>query len=305
VYPLLKTTTIQNNAIAISTMQVCAVLSNASHELQQLGLSMQAHWTHAQLQCDESRVTVCLGRNFHFGIALTGAQAVVQSMPGNNSFGTMYQREIPVQTVYELECFLRGEMCRQLLHSLSLVYDEVIAKQQQQHQHSNGAGTAGAATAAVATSSRVAVHEYSGVMQLWQNAHAAAATQNGHSNGITAANSSDACTLAVVVQPVTSAASSTTTAAAKSGIGIVCSVRRDSVAHKALQHHADTNGLLLDHTMHSKKAAIQQHQQQQHLSDADQYSVQLHWQQLQGRHVLEQFKTLFSIVLAAAHSSTS
>jgi hypothetical protein len=291
--------------VAIPTMQVCAVLSNASHELQQLGLSMQAHWTHAQLQCEESKVTVCLGRNFHFGIALTGAQAVVQSVPGNNSFGAMYQREIPVQTVYELECSLRGEVCRQLLHSLSLVYDEVIAKQQQHHQHSNGATAAAATATAAATSSRIAVHEYSGVMQLWQNEHAAAATQNGHSNGITAAtNNNEACTLAVVIQPVTTATITTAAAAAKSGIGIVCSVRRDSTAHKALQHHAETKGLLLDHTMHSKKAAIQQ--QQQHQSDPDQYSVQLHWQQLQGRHVLEQFKTLFSIVLAAAaHPSTS
>jgi hypothetical protein len=291
--------------VPITTLQVCAVLSDASNELQHLGLSMQTHWTHAQLQCDESRVTVCLGRNFHFGIALTGAHAVVQSLPGNNSFGTMYQREIPVQTVYELECFLRGEVCRQLLHSLRLVYDEVIAEQQQ-HQHSNG--TATTTTAAAATSSRVAVHEHSGVMQLWQKAHATAATQNGHSNGTdatTATNNSEACTLAVVIQPVTTGTTATTAAAAKSGIGFVCSVRRDSTAHKTLQHHADTKDLLLDHSMHSKKTAVQQQQQQQQ-SNVDQYSVQLHWQQLQGKHVLEQFKTLFSIVLAAAaHPSTS
>jgi hypothetical protein len=297
---------ITTTLLLVVAIQVCKLLSNASNELQQLGLTMQTHWTHAQLQCDESKVTVCLGRNFRFGIALTGAQAVVQSMPGNSNFGTMYQREIPVQTVYELECFIRGEVCRQLLQSLSLVYAEVVAELQQQ-QHTNGTATT-AGTTTTAGTSRVAVHDYSGVIQLWQKAHATAATQNGHSNGTTAdaiTNSEEACTLAVVIQPVTTATTTTTAAAAAtatSGIDIVCSVRRDSTAHKALQHHAHTKDLLLDHTVHNKKVAVHRQQQQQQ-SDVDQYSLQLHWQQLQGKHVLEQFKTLFSIVLAQPSTS--
>ena len=104
-------------------MQVCTVFAELAREVQEsLGLMLQSQWTYAALHSQQSRLTVQLGRAFHFALELTGQSARIQSLPGSQGFGASHQRTIALHTAAELACTLRREICRQVLHALKRLY---------------------------------------------------------------------------------------------------------------------------------------------------------------------------------------
>lgn len=89
-------------------------LAHVSNSLQKIGLPMVVRWTHLEETCPASALTFTLGHCFHFRASLDdGFKVVVSALPGLQNHAD--QRSVELQGAEDLQQFLLGEICRQIV----------------------------------------------------------------------------------------------------------------------------------------------------------------------------------------------
>lgn len=97
-----------------STKQVVEGLANVSGILRKIGLPLAVRWTHLEETCPSSAVSFTLGHCFHFRASLDdGFGVVVSALPGLQNHAD--QRSVELESARDLEHFLLGEVCRQIV----------------------------------------------------------------------------------------------------------------------------------------------------------------------------------------------
>lgn len=89
-------------------------LAHVSYTLKKIGLPLVVRWTHLEETCPASTLTFTLGHCFHFRASLDdGFGVIVSALPGlqNNAD----QRSVELQSADDLQHFLLGEVCRQIV----------------------------------------------------------------------------------------------------------------------------------------------------------------------------------------------
>lgn len=94
--------------------QVVQGLAHVSHTLQKIGLPFVVRWTHLEETCPASALSFTLGHCFHFRASLDdGFGVVVSALPGLQNHAD--QRSVELQSAEDLQHFLLGEVCRQIV----------------------------------------------------------------------------------------------------------------------------------------------------------------------------------------------
>ncbi|CAM9338799.1 unnamed protein product [Pylaiella littoralis] len=94
--------------------EVVQRLAHVSRTLQKIGLPFVVRWTHLEETCPASALTFTLGHCFHFRASLDGGFGVVVSaLPGLQNHAD--QRSVELQSAEDLQHFLLGEVCRQIV----------------------------------------------------------------------------------------------------------------------------------------------------------------------------------------------
>lgn len=96
------------------TNQVVQGLANVSRTLRKIGLPLAVRWTHLEETCPSSALSFTLGHCFHFRASLgDGFGVVVSALPGLQNHAD--QRSVELESAHDLEHFLLGEVCRQIV----------------------------------------------------------------------------------------------------------------------------------------------------------------------------------------------
>lgn len=89
-------------------------LANVSRSLLQIGLPLAVRWTHAEATFPASSLSFTLGHRFHFRASLgAGSDVVISALPGLHNH--VDQRSVELHSAQDLEQFLLGEVCRQIV----------------------------------------------------------------------------------------------------------------------------------------------------------------------------------------------
>lgn len=85
-----------------------------SSSLRKIGLPFAVRWTHLEETCHASALSFTLGHCFHFRVSLgDGFGVIVSALPGLQNHAD--QRRVELQSAKDLERFLLGEVCRQIV----------------------------------------------------------------------------------------------------------------------------------------------------------------------------------------------
>lgn len=98
----------------VCSNQVVQGLANVSRTLRKIGLPLAVRWTHLEETCPSSALSFTLGHCFHFRASLgDGFGVVVSALPGLQNHAD--QRSVELESAHDLEHFLLGEVCRQIV----------------------------------------------------------------------------------------------------------------------------------------------------------------------------------------------
>lgn len=94
--------------------QVVRGVAHVSRSLRKIGLPFAVRWTHLEETCPASALSFTLGHCFHFRVFLgDGSGVIVSALPGLQNHAD--QRRVELQSAQDLESFLLGEVCRQIV----------------------------------------------------------------------------------------------------------------------------------------------------------------------------------------------
>ena len=89
-------------------------MAGVSRSLHQLGVPFALRWTHLESTCATSVLTFTLGHRFHFRTSLDGGcNITVSALPGLHNHAD--QRTFGLRSADDLQQFLLGEICRQIV----------------------------------------------------------------------------------------------------------------------------------------------------------------------------------------------
>lgn len=98
----------------VNTRQVVRALAHVSRSLRQIGLPLAVRWTHLETTYPTSALNFTLGHCFHFRASLgDGCGIVVSALPGLQNHAE--PRKVELQSAQDLQQFLLGEVCRQIV----------------------------------------------------------------------------------------------------------------------------------------------------------------------------------------------
>lgn len=87
-----------------------------SNSLRKIGLPFAVRWTHLEETCPASALSFTLGHCFHFRVSLgDGFGVIVSALPGLQNHAD--QRSVELQSAQDLQRFLLGEVCRQIVQT--------------------------------------------------------------------------------------------------------------------------------------------------------------------------------------------